>query len=310
MKIAFLNKYQNKVSRGAETFVRELSIRLSKNHQVSVIANVNYLDLIRKRYDVIIPTNGRFQVILVRVIAWLTGAKMVVSGQSGMGWDDKVNLYCLPNAFAALSKKALTWAREVAPRVKSLYIPNGVDLNKFKPKGRSYKIPFNKPVVLCGGAFTPQKRMDLSIKAVAKLPEVSLLMVGGGGQLRGELERYGEKILGKERFKLLSVPFAKMPDVYRSADVFTLPSRPSESFGNVLVEAMATNLPIVATNDPVRSEIVGEAGILIDPTDTDAYAKAIKKALSQNWGTGPRRQAEKFSWDAIARMYEDLFTKL
>jgi len=310
MKIAILNKYQNKVFRGAETFVYELGKRLSKKHTVDIVADVNYFGLLREKYDIIIPTNGRFQVILVRIISWLTGAKMIVSGQSGMGWDDIVNLYSFPDAFVALSKKAMNWAKSVNPNVKVLYIPNGVDLDKFKPGGKAYKTGFKKPVVLCGGAFTAQKRMNLSIKAVAKLPDVSLLMVGGGGELRSELKRYGEKVLGKDRFKILTVPFDQMPEVYRAADVFTLPSRPSESFGNVLVEAMATNLPVIATDDPVRSGIVGEAGVLVDPTDTSAFAKAIKSALGKKWGTVPRTQAEKFSWDSIAKKYEDLFKEI
>jgi glycosyltransferase involved in cell wall biosynthesis len=310
MKIAILNKYQNKVARGAETFVLELSARLSKNHKVNVIASVNYLDLLKGRYDIIIPTNGRFQVVLTRLICWLTGAKMVVSGQSGMGWDDKVNLYSFPDAFIALTKKASIWAKEINPHIRVLNIPNGVDLEKFKPKGKVYETGLKKPVVLCGGAFTAQKRMDLSIKAVAKLPQASLLMVGGGGELKGELQRYGEKVLGEDRFKLLSVPFSQMPEVYRAADVFTLPSRSSESFGNVLVEAMASGLPVVATNDPIRREIVGDAGLLVDPTDIKAYAKAIEKALSQNWESIPREQAKKFSWDEIANKYSELFFRL
>ncbi len=310
MRIAILNKYQNKVFRGAETFVFELGKRLSKNHRVDTISEVNYLNLLKKKYDIIIPTNGRFQVVLVRIISWLTGAKMIVSGQSGMGWDDRVNLYSFPDAFIALSKKAMNWAKSVNPHVKVIYIPNGVDLDKFKPGGNAYKTGLKKPVILCVGAFTAQKRMYLSIKAVAEIPEASLLMVGGGGELKEKLQGYGEKVLGKERFKLMSVPFEKMPEVYRAADVFTLPSGPSESFGNVLVEAMATNLPVIATDDPVRREIVGDAGILIDPTDTGAFAKAIKFALGKKWRNTPRTQAEKFSWDSIAKKYEDLFKEI
>ena len=310
MKIAILNKYQNRVARGAETFVFELSKRLSNRNKVDVVANVNYLNLLKGKYEIIIPTNGRFQVVITRIICWLSGAKMVVSGQSGMGWDDKVNLFTFPDAFVALSKRASDWAKSVNPHVRVLNIPNGVDLGKFKPKGKAFKTGLKTPVVLCGGAFTPQKRMDLAIKAVAKLANVSLLMVGGGGELKGELQRYGEKVLGEGRFKLLSVPFTQMPEVYRAADIFTLPSRPSESFGNVLVEAMASNLPVVATDDPVRKYIVGDAGVLVDPTDTKAYAKAIEKALDQNWEEKPRAQAEKFSWDEIARKYEELFNKL
>ena len=310
MKIAILNKYQNRVARGAETFVFELSKRLSNRNKVDVVANVNYLNLLKGKYEIIIPTNGRLQVVITRIICWLSGAKMVVSGQSGMGWDDKVNLFTFPDAFVALSKRASDWAKSVNPHVRVLNIPNGVDLGKFKPKGKAFKTGLKTPVVLCGGAFTPQKRMDLAIKAVAKLANVSLLMVGGGGELKGELQRYGEKVLGEGRFKLLSVPFTQMPEVYRAADIFTLPSRSSESFGNVLVEAMASNLPVVATDDPVRKYIVGDAGVLVDPTDTKAYAKAIEKALDQNWEEKPRAQAEKFSWDEIARKYEELFNKL
>src|SRR5574340_141714 len=101
MRIVILNKYQNKVFRGAETFVFELAKRLSKNHDVDIISDVNYFKLLKNKYDIIIPTNGRCQAILVRIISWLTKAKMIVSGQSGPGWDDRVNLYTFPNVFVA-----------------------------------------------------------------------------------------------------------------------------------------------------------------------------------------------------------------
>src|SRR3989339_533800 len=133
MKIAFLNKYQNKVNRGAETYVLELSKRFSKNHKVDVISDVNYFSLLKNDYDLIIPTNGRLQAILVRIITWLKRSKVVISGQSGKGLDDRINLCTFPNYFVALSSKALNWARKVNPFVKLVYIPNGVDINKFKP---------------------------------------------------------------------------------------------------------------------------------------------------------------------------------
>lgn len=309
MKIAFLNKYQNKVSRGAETFVYELSKRLSKNHTVDVISDINYLSLLGKKYDVIIPTNGRFQVVIIRKIAWLTGAKVIVSGQSGIGWDDKVNLLSFPNVFVALTDKAKKWARKFNRFVRVEKIPNGVDIEKFNPEVESYKTGLKKPVVLAVGAFTGQKRLDLVIKAVSRLRDVSLLLVGSGGDLKEELESEGKKLLG-DRFQILSIPFDKMPGVYKVASVFTLPSASSEAFGNVLVEAMATNLPVVATDDEQRQEIVGEAGILVNPTDTDVYANALQKALDTNWGNRPRKQAEKFSWDEIALKYEMLFKSL
>lgn len=308
MKIIFLNKYQNKVFRGAETYVSELSKRLSKSHDVEVIANINYFDLFRKKYDLIIPTNGRFQVILVRLISFLKGAKMIVSGQSGMGWDDRINIYSLPDTFVALSPIALSWVKKVCPCVKSIYIPNGVDLNRFKVSDS--KVNKKTKTVLAVGAFTEQKRLDLAINAVSKLDNVNLVIAGGGGELKDEIYDLGMKKLGEGRFKLITVPFEKMPEVYQSADLFTLPSRPSESFGNVLVEAMACGLPVVATRDLVRENIVGDAGLLVDPTNTEEYADAIKKALDSDWGGSPRHQAEKFSWDEIAKSYNDLISNL
>lgn len=335
MKILFLNIYQNKVNRGAETFVLELGKRLSKNHEVEIISGEGaparwknflwrlFLDpnglavagftlkniprIWKGKYDIVVPLNGGWQVALIRIVTWLRGAKMIVSGQSGIGWDDRNNLWSFPNAFVALSSKALAWARRVNPLVRSVYISNGVDLDKFKNERR--KLITGGKTVLCAGAFTLQKRLDLAIKAVFKLKGVNLIIAGGGGEMREELQELGGKLLG-DRFKIISVPFEKMPEVYASADVFTLPSTPSEAFGNVLVEAMASGLPVVATNDLVRREIVGEAGILVDPTDTETYAKALREALKTNWGEKPRKQAEKFNWDKIAEQYEELFNSI
>lgn len=309
MKIAFLNKYQDKAKRGAETFVYELSRRLAKNHKVDVISNISYLNLFKRRYDILIPTNGRLQVFLIRKIAWLTGAKVIVSGQSGMGWDDKLNILSFPNTFVALTTKAANWAKKFNPLVKVETIPNGVDLSKFIQKGNILKTNLKHPIVLAVGAFTEQKRLDLVVKAVSNLDEVSLLIVGGSGDLKDSLEKEGKNTLG-DRFQILSVSFEEMPKVYRLADVFTLPSASSESFGNVLVEAMATNLPVVATNDSVRQEIVGEAGVLVDPTNIQDYANALQEALTTNWGNKPRNQSEKFSWDIIAQKYEELIQKI
>jgi len=73
---------------------------------------------------------------------------------------------------------------------------------------------------------------------------------------------------------------------------------------------MATNLPVVATNDQIRQEIVGDAGILVDPTNVQEYSLSLRKALETKWGDKPRKQAEKFSWDKIAEEYENLFQNI
>lgn len=340
MKIAFLNIYQNKVERGSETFVKELSKRLSKDNQVDIIdtkvsldwskkdASLNFARRIfvdywsrkifeftfklipkiwKEKYDIVFPLNGGWQPAIVRIVTWLYGGKMVISGQSGIGWDDRNNLWCFPNVFVALSSKELSWAKKVMPIAKSLYIPNGVDLKRFYPRGNKLMTKLKKPLVLCVGALTEQKRIDLVIKTVAKLSGVNLLVVGSG-KLESELCKLGEELLG-ERFELISASYKEMPQVYRCADLFTLVSESSEAFGNVFVEAMASNLPVVARDDNQRREIIGNAGLFVNPENTDDYAKALQKALDVHWGEKPRRQAEKFSWDKIAEEYENLLKK-
>ena len=127
--------------------------------------------------------------------------------------------------------------------------------------------------------------------------------------MRKEIQSLGKELL-KNRFKLIKLPYAEMPMVYRAADVFTLPSQSYQSFEVVLTEAMATGLPVVANSDAIRKEIVGDAGLLVDPTNIDEYAKTLKKALKSDWGDKPGLQAKKFDWDRIVMKYEELFNTL
>lgn len=263
----------------------------------------------KEKFGVVIPVNGGWMPALLRIVTWLYGGKMIISGQSGIGWDDRNNLWCFPNTFVALSTKAKLWAKRAMPFVKAVRIPNGVDPKKFKPEGPRYQTKLQRPIVFCVGALTKTKRIDLAIKAVAKMGNASLLVAAGGGDREKEIRQLGTSLLGK-RFELIKLPFSKMPEVYRVADAFTIASEPYYSFEIVLVEAMASGLPVVANNDPIRREIVGRAGVLVDPTNTCAYAIALENALRLKWGKRPQLQAKKFDWDSIAEKYEKLFRSL
>ena len=115
------------------------------------------------------------------------------------------------------------------------------------------------------------------------IKNVKLIIAGGRGDKLQDIKILGEQLLDKNNFEIIETTNDKMPAIYNKADVFTLASKTYESFGIVLVEAMASGLPVVATDDPIRREIVGDAGLFVDPTDTDAYAEAIEKALSINF---------------------------
>ena len=263
----------------------------------------------REKFDIILPLNNGWQSILCKLYCFFSPSKLVISGQSGLGWDDRINLHLNPDAFVALTKKNKIWAKKINPKVKIVKIPNGADLKRFNPNINPQKIKLKQPVIIAVAALTLSKRLDLAIKAIAKLKNISLLILGEG-YLKNYLQNLGQKLLGKGRFMITSCPHSQVPSYLTAAKVFTLPSILQESFGIAIVEALATNLPVVVTDDPSRREIVGKAGFFVNPEDTNQYQEAYKKALQTNWELKPRIQAEKFSWDAISQKYEKLFLEI
>ncbi len=336
MKILILSAYQDFVFRGAERFVDEFSKKMGKKHEVFVLKGNfypikrvpilwrMYLDpqgikifwftlknlhkIWREKFDLIIPLNGGWQPALLRILTWIRGGKLVIIGHSGIGWDDVNNLWCFPDTFVALSSYAKNWAKKVNPFVNVVYIPNGVDIEKFNPKGAKLKIYLKRPIVLFAAALEPGKRVGLLIDALSKIGNLSLL-IAGKGEMEDKIRKKAKKLL-KKRFLMKSFKFEDMPKVYRSCDLLVSTSLPVYSFEMVIVEAMASNLPVVANKDRIRSEIVGEAGVLVDCSKKDEIVKGIKRALKKNWDYIPRKRAEKFSWEEVIKKYENLFLRL
>lgn len=313
LKIAFLSRYLGKVNRGAETYVLELSGQLKKHHEVDILTGKDS-DSLRKitagGYDLVIPTNGRMQALKVSLGRLGGGYKTLISGQAGVGRDDIWNIaVTAPDIFVALTDFELRWAKKFAWKSKLVKIPNGVDLEKFRPGKDEVGISLPPPLILSVGALTWYKHHEKTIEAVKRLDHGSLLIIGSGPK-KAELLNIGKNLVEQGRLRILEVPYEGIPLYYRSADLFVLPSWDREAFGIVYVEAMASNLPVVAPGDVPRREIVGDAGIFTDVSDPIKYAEAIKKALDTNWQNKPRHQAEKYSWDKVAAQYEELFEEV
>jgi len=260
------------------------------------------------KYDVVIPTNGGWQVGIIRIISFIKREKMVVVGHSGPGWDERNNLWAFPDLFIALSKGAEIWAKKAMPLIKTTVINNGVNLEKFSNHGEKSKIKIERPIYLGVGAFETGKRQELLIKAVEKLDKGSLLLIGDGLR-KSELVKMGKERLGR-RFASLTVDHNLIDKYYRAADVFSLPVWEREAFGLVFLEAMACGLPVVTNNDPIRKQIVGNAGKLVDVIDSEEYAKALLLASKTDWSEKPRKQAEKYSWTRIAAKYNQVLSDL
>lgn len=345
MKIIFLSFYSGIVERGVEVWVNELASRLNKQHRVFIYHADNnigvdwntgdlsgtasrkfFLDywsrkiceftnktlkkIKKEDVDIIIPTNGGWQSLLCKFYAKLNRKKVIIAGHSGIGWDDRINLFTRPNVFIALSNHQKNWAQINGFGVRVEKIPDGVDINKFTPSAEKISVDLPKPIILLSSALSSWKRVDLAIKAVAKMKKGSLVILGKGDpDQTSHVQNLGKKLLGS-RFLLNSVSHDEIQNWYNACDIFTFPSVRREAFGMVLLEAMACNKPVVTTQDPIRREIVGDGGLFCDPTNTEEYAQTLKKAFESEFNDKPRKQAEKFSWDKIVAQYEDLFKSL
>lgn len=312
MKVLFLSRYQETIQRGAETFVRELKNELSKRHQVDIFSGQkadSLKDIIENDYQVIISVNGGLQSLKASLGRLLKNYKLVISGQAGIGRGEIFNIaVSKPDLYVALTDRMSNWAKFWAWGSRVIKIPNGVDLTKFKPNGEKINFNLKRPIVLSVGALVWYKHHQKTIQALSYLNEGSFLLVGDGPE-KENLNNLGKKLLG-DRFKLIQADYHNLPKIYRSADIFALPSWDREAFGIVYLEAMACGLGVVAPNDLSRNEIIGEAGILVDVSSPEIYAKAIEQALESDWRKKALVQAGKFSWEKIAKSYEGAFKNL
>lgn len=311
MKIVFLNKYQNVNKRGAEVFVSELSKRLAKKHQVDVFSGKkadSLNEVLAGKYQIVIPINGRMQSLKMSLGRLLGGYKILITGHSGKGWDDILNILVKPDIFVALTDDLAKWTKKYAWGAKVIKIPNGVDLDNFNPEGEKIKINLPRPIILSVGALVWYKGHEKVIDAVSKLG-VGSVLIAGEGPLKNELRKRAEEKL-KGKFLISSFKNEDMPKVYRACDLFTLPSWDREAFGIVYLEALASGLGVIAPDDLSRREIINDGGILVNVDDLASYADTLKKALSIDWKKKARLQAEKFSWDEISKKYEDIMIEM
>jgi glycosyltransferase involved in cell wall biosynthesis len=266
------------------------------------------LHLLHQKPDLIFPNNDYGGLAMAAFVRSLTGIPIMFTEHCGLLADGKClarNLRFQPDRLVVFNPPTAKFAQTIKSQQAVNIIPNGVDSTRFTPEGSKLDFNLPKPIVLCVAWLNrnSHKRIELAIAAVARLPQASLLLCGDGPD-RGYFEELGNKILGSERFALYYSNYEQMPEVYRSADVFTLPSL-NEPFGLAYLEAMASGLPVVATDDEMRRYVIGDGGLLCDVTNPESYADTIAQTLNQNWGNKPRQQALKFNWDAIALNYRD-----
>jgi len=202
-------------------------------------------------------------------------------------------------------------------RISVIY--NGVDHSIFKP----YNIKLlDKPCILYVGSERPRKNLGTLFEAFAKLkgefPELKLVKVGAYGR-SGEYRRNTMKKLDSLGITqdVIFVDFTSELELayyYSSASLLTYPSL-YEGFGLPPLEAMACGCPVVTSNTSSLPEVVGKAGIMVNPYDTDSLAQAMRQVLTdsklrEDMIRKGLEQSKKFSWEKAARQTQEVYDKV
>ncbi len=151
--------------------------------------------------------------------------------------------------------------------------------------------------ILFVGARSGYKNFELAIKALSKLPEFSLSIVGGGELTQAEKNILENHIPGRYNW-LGRLSDEELNLAYNRAHALLYPSS-YEGFGIPIIEAMRAGCPVVAVNVSSIPEVAGNAAILTEYANADLFAEALLKVsgLREELKKAGLEQAKKFSWD-------------
>ncbi|TMC53532.1 MAG: glycosyltransferase family 4 protein [Chloroflexi bacterium] len=211
----------------------------------------------------------------------------------------------------AVSEPARTFVNRYFPDFPMRVIPNGVDLNVFRPglppirhlRDENFNILFV-------GRLEKRKGLGDLVRAyrsiIERVPRSRLIIVGDG-PLRGKVEAYVARHRLPNVVMAGYVPETVKPRYYNSADIFCAPATGAESFGIVLLEALASGLPVVATEVPGYMSVLepGLDSITVQPKNWRELAASLvilarDRDLRTHLADYALEKARRYSWDLVA----------
>ena len=186
---------------------------------------------------------------------------------------------------------------------------NGIEIERFS---KATPWPTTAPTIFFVGRHEPRKGLTVLLDALPLLPSDIRVWVGGDGP---ETEALTERAGGDPRVEWLGrLDDEQVARRLRGADVFCAPSLHGESFGVVLLEAMAAQTPIVASDLPGYRNVAraGQDALLVPPADAKALANALidvleRPSLAELLVASGEARASEFSMDLLAERYLDLY---
>ncbi len=218
----------------------------------------------------------------------------------------------------AISRKHLELALQTLSSREIVVIANGVDCNLFYPSVFRDKA-LN---VLCVGRLIERKGQSHLLRAFARLQariesKPLQLTLAGAGDSEARLKHLAAELGIADKVRFLGfVPREQMPEVYRQADIFVLPSE-SEGMSIALLEAMASGLPVIVTDTGGTDELINstENGLIVTWGDVEALATALAQMVSDaemrgRMSIANRGLALTLSWEEYARKHLELFAQV
>ncbi len=228
-------------------------------------------------------------------------------------WSKKVH------TFIAVSRVAQD-AMEPHYPGRYVVIPNGVDIHRFSPEGPRPKEDFSRPVILFVGRMEPRKGFPLILRAFReikrRISSATLVAIGTGRHLETYQRLVPSHLKDSVHFLGFVEP-ERLPQYYRWADIYTSPAIGGETFGIVLLEAMACGTPVVASDIPGYRQVIhhGQNGLLVNVQDSHAYAEAVLQVLEDpqlkhRLVEEGLKTARAHAWERIAEKVESLYFQI
>lgn len=211
-------------------------------------------------------------------------------------------------AVVTLSDAVAEQVREAyAPRVPVVTVPLGVDSSwsRAAPPGDALRARLQLPsaYLLFVGTLEPRKNLAQLLAAHRLLPDAPPLVLVGAQGWGAQLDTRGCVTLGY-------LDDATLQSVVAGAGALVLPSH-DEGFGLPLLEALATGVPVVASDLAAHRETGGTVVRYADPTSTEALADALTAVLDEPGDPGPRREhAAAFTWERCAHRTREVYARL
>jgi glycosyltransferase involved in cell wall biosynthesis len=291
------------------------------------------VQIIRKWRPDIVHSHMVHANLLARIVRFLAPIPVLICSARSIDEGSRFReiLYRLTDSLCDLTTQVSHAGLEryvrvgAVPRHKIRYIPNGVDTERFKPNLED-RLKFRKELGVDGfvwlavGRFDPPKDYPSMLQAFARVVHKhsnTILLIAGDGPLRKTMENLARELGIEKRTKFLGIR-QDIPQLMNAADAYVMSSS-WEGMPNVLLEASATGLPIVATDVGGNREIVldGVTGFLVPPRNPEALARAMLRIMDlsdeerKEMGKRARKHIEvKFNLDRVVDLWEILYYEL